>query len=268
MSAHRDLIQLERYEAKYIIPAELVPRIREYLRPFCSPDAYGLGVPPEYTVVTLQLDSPSLALHHAREYEAFERFKLRVRTYETQGCPVFLEVKRKCGGVVVKSRAAVPADRWSSDLIHRTDIDLKFKSDKEYVGFLHFIRLAREIDARPVVRLRYVRESYFGVAEAYARVSFDRRLQYQPASTWALRDPGAPWLAMDTDLMQNKLMPFSGVVLELKTTAEVPRWMVEMTREFDLERTGNCKYSTAVWSEAVFRGSPVAPAYITDLMAF
>jgi hypothetical protein len=44
--------------------------------------------------------------------------------------------------------------------------------------------------------------------------------------------------------------------------------MVELTREFDLERTGNCKYSTAVWSEAVFRGSPAAPAYVSDLMAF
>jgi hypothetical protein len=268
MSEPRQLIHLERYEAKYIIPAEWVPRVRDYLRPFCAPDAYGRGEPPEYAVVTLQLDSPSLALHHAREYEALDRFKLRVRTYETPGCPVFLEVKRKLGRVVVKSRAAVPAERWSSDLIQRTDIDLKFKSDKEYVSFLTFVRLAREIAARPVVRLRYVRESYFGVAESYARVSFDRRLQYQPAGSWALHEPGAPWLTMDTDLMQNKLMPFSGVVLELKTTAEVPRWMVELTREFDLERTGNCKYSTAVWSEAVFRGGPVAPAYVSELMAF
>lgn len=268
MSEPRQLIQLERYEAKYIIPCEWVPRIREYLRPFCSPDPYGLGDPPEYTVVTLQLDSPSLALHHAREYEALDRFKLRVRTYETPGSPVFLEVKRKLGRVVVKSRVAVPAERWSADLIQRTDIDLTFKSDKEYVGFLTFVRLAREIGAQPVVRLRYARESYFGDAESYARVSFDRRLQYQPAHTWALDEPGVPWLAMDTDLMQNKLMPFSGVVLELKTTAEVPRWMVDLTREFDLERTGNCKYCTAVWSEAVFRGSPVAPTYVSELMAF
>jgi hypothetical protein len=268
VSAHRDLIQLERHEAKYIISPALVPRIRDYLKPFCLPDAYGRGEPPEYAVVTLQLDSPSLALHHAREWEALDRFKLRVRTYETPGCPVFLEVKRKLGRVVVKSRAAVPAERWTSELIQRTDIDLRFKSDKEYVAFLTFIRLAREIGARPVVRLRYVRESYFGVAEEYARVSFDRCLQYQPAHTWAMQEPGAPWLAMDTDLMQNKLMPFSGVVLELKTTTEVPRWMVEMTREFDLERTGNCKYSTAVWGEAVFRGGPVAPAYASELMTF
>ena len=159
MSAHRDLIQLERHEAKYIIPADYLPRMREYLRPFCLPDAYGKGVPPEYAIVTLQLDSPSLSLHHAREYEALERFKLRARTYETPGCPVFLEVKQKRGAVVVKSRAAVPAERWSADLIRQTRFDLKFKPDREYVGFLTFIRLAREIEARPVVRLRYVRES-------------------------------------------------------------------------------------------------------------
>ena len=68
---------IERHEAKYIIPTQLVPQIREYIRPFCDADPNGVGTPPEYVITTLQLDSPSYALHHAKENEALNRFKLR-----------------------------------------------------------------------------------------------------------------------------------------------------------------------------------------------
>ncbi len=252
---------LERHEAKYVIPPAMVGSIRDYLRPFCSPDPHGQGDPPSYTVITLQLDGPGLPLHHAKQNETRDRFKLRVRTYGPPDSPVFLEVKRKHGHIVAKSRAVIPAGAWCRDLIHATRVDLPFRSDKDYEGFLTFVRLARELSAEPVVRLRYVRESYFGNNEPYARVSFDRRLEYQPAGGWALRGDDSRWIPMDTGLAQNKLHPWSGVVLELKTFNDAPRWMVDLTREFDLVRDGHCKYSTAVSSEALFRGSPDAPAY-------
>jgi hypothetical protein len=105
-------IDLERHEAKYIIHPGQMAAIREFIRPFCVPDENardGHNGLPEYLVTTLQLDSPDLALFHAKEHEALNRFKLRVRTYGTDGqCPVFLEVKRKIKGIIVKSRATVP----------------------------------------------------------------------------------------------------------------------------------------------------------------
>ena len=55
------------------------------------------------------------------------------------------------------------------------------------------------------------------------------------------------------------------VVLELKTLTEVPRWVVELIQQFDLVRGGNCKYSTAIWEEALFRGTPNAAAYAAEL---
>jgi hypothetical protein len=259
---------IERHEAKYVIPARLVPALRRFIAPFCEPDPHGRGEPPEYGVLTLQLDAPDLTLHRAKREERANRFKLRVRTYDAPGSPVFLEIKRKIGQVIVKSRAVIPADRWGHDLMRSTRVDLSFRSDTEYVAFLEFVRLVRELDARPVARLHYLRESYFGVNESYARVSFDRRLEYQPTTTWALREPGARWLGMDTSLMQNKMLPFSGVVLELKTVGDAPRWMVDMAREFDLERDGHCKYSNAVLGEAMFRGTPEAPAFVAVLQDY
>ena len=67
-------IQLDRHEAKYVIPRGLVAEIREFIRPFCEPDPHCSGDPPEYVITTLQLDSPTMALHYAKENEAVNRF--------------------------------------------------------------------------------------------------------------------------------------------------------------------------------------------------
>ncbi len=260
-------VQLDRHEAKYIIPASLVPDIREFLVPFCQPDPHCKGHPPEYVITTLQLDTPTLALHHAKEHEALNRFKLRARLYDTPGdSPVFMEIKRKICGTIVKSRTSIPFEEWGERLFTEAMVNLSFRSSKEEVGFLEYRRLVREIGARPVVLIRYTRESYFGALDQYARVTFDRRLEYQPTRSWDGWGRGGRWIPMDASVAQNKQQPFSGVVLELKTLSEAPRWMIDMVVEFGLERTGNCKYSAALWLESFFCDPFERPAYETDVL--
>ncbi|MDA0990060.1 MAG: polyphosphate polymerase domain-containing protein [Verrucomicrobia bacterium] len=262
-------IQLDRHEGKYIVPVTWLPEIREYIRPFCSPDPNGSGNPPEYDITTIQLDSPNMALHHAKELEAVNRFKLRVRTYGVPGTSrVFLEVKRKIRGTIIKSRTSIPFEAWGRDIIYNPRHNLSFKSSNEEVGFLEFVRLSREIGARPVVIVRYTRESYFSRNDRYARVSFDRKLLYQPTDSWTNWGEGRHWYNMDSSLSQNKQYNFSGIILELKTLSDSPRWMIDLVKHFNLARTGNCKYSTAVWQEALFRGSPALPAYAVDVLTF
>ena len=250
-------IQLDRHEAKYVIPRTLVPELREFIRPFCEPDPHTHGDPPEYIIVTLQLDNPSLALHYAKEWESVNRFKLRVRTYgdPVGSAPVFMEVKRKIRGSIVKSRTMVPFDAWSKELITEPRLSLTFKSPKEEHGFLEFKRLAMEIGAQPAVVVRYTRESYFGKFDHYARVTFDRKLEYQPTTSWTSFGRDGRWLPMDTGMAQGKDFPFSGVVLEVKTLSDAPQWMIDLVMHFGLVRAGNCKYSTAIWQEKLFRGT-------------
>lgn len=250
-------ISLDRHEAKYIIPGSLVPAIRQFIGPFCEPDPNAAGIPPEYLVTTLQLDSPDMSLHHARERELLNRFKLRARTYGEPGSSrVFLEIKRKIGHTIVKSRTAIPFDAWNGELIHKTKIDISFKTANEEIGFLEFIRLAREVGAEPRMLVRYTRESYRGRDDHYARISIDRNLLYQPTTSWNSWGKDGIWCRMDSTFAQDKMNPFSGVILELKVLNDVPRWMIDLVIEFELVRTGNCKYSTAVGLESFFGGMP------------
>jgi SPX domain protein involved in polyphosphate accumulation len=260
-------IRLDRYEFKYLIPSSLVPKIREYIRPFCRADAFTRGDPPEYVTTTLQLDTPDLSMHRAKINEANGRFKLRVRTYGEPGeSPVFMEVKRKFGKTIVKTRAKIPFERWGAHLMTDTRLNLTFKSLDEENGYLDFVRLVRQTGARPVVLVRYTREPYSGVNEPYARVTFDRKLFYQPTASWDSWGRGGYWRCMDTPFAQNKNYPFSSTILEIKTLSDAPQWMMDLIVDFNLEATGNCKYSSAIWQESLFDQMSFAPYTSEDVL--
>jgi hypothetical protein len=266
--AERFKVVPDRYEAKYIIPRRLLPQIREFIRPFCQPDPHGKGDPPEYVITTLQLDSSNLVLHKAKYDEALYRFKLRIRTYGEPGsAPVFLEVKKKFRQTIIKARCVLPYHLYSEEIFHQPTISLPFKNKKDELGYLEFRRLVHEIGAKPVLLIRYIREAYFGVMDHYARVSFDRKLQYQPTTLWTGFGKDRRWLSMDTPSAQNKEKEYSGLVMEIKTLADAPQWMLDLVTEFDLVRTGNCKYSCALSLESLFRGTPMPPDYEPDYVS-
>ena len=103
------------------------------------------------------------------------------------------------------------------------------------------------------------------VFDEYARVTFDKNLGYQPTESWTEFGEGGTWIPIDSSLIQNKFYNFSGVVLELKMLSNVPRWIEELVKHFELVQTGHCKYSNAIWAESLFRGTTGAPMYASEL---
>jgi hypothetical protein len=252
-------VELERHEAKYLIHPSLVPEIREFIRPFCKADPNAQCDPPEYVVTTLQLDSDTMTLHLAKEREALNRFKLRCRVYgESDNGPVFLEIKRKIMGMVVKSRVTIPREQWGPELFNKPLLEGLFKKPRDLSNFAEFSRLVHAIAARPVMLIRYHRESYLGTQEHYARLTFDRRLCYCPARGWELPPRDVRWRVMDSAMTFNR--PFSAVILELKTFRNAPVWMADLTERFSLERVGFCKYSAAMRLESLFQGAMYSDA--------
>lgn len=262
----RDLVT--RYEAKYIIPRSRVSEIREFIRPFCRPDPYALGEPPEYTITTLQLDDPYFSLHYAKEREALSRFKLRLRTYgEIGSAPVFAEVKAKLEETIVKTRVAIPFDVWSRETVLGVRVPDCFRSKRQEVDFLQFKRLVWEIGARPKVLVQYIRESYMGTVDRYARVTFDRKLRYQVTDSWTDFGRSGLWRSMDSSEAQGFELPYSGVVMEVKALSHMPVWVLDLVERFQLRRSGNCKYSTAIWREGAFRGYPASNTETEEALA-
>lgn len=251
--------EMDRFEAKYIIPRQLVEPIKDFIRPYCVMDTQCEAAGGNYFINTLQLDSPALSLHYAKEREASHRFKLRVRTYGNPpgNAPVFLEIKRKYFERVLKSRACIAFDDWKPGVLEKHVSELNFKTVKEREAFREFVRLSEEIDAMPLVYIRYSREAYTGIFDHYARITFDSQLCYQPVFDMYNWGGDGRFISMDSGLVHNRRE--SSLVLEVKCTEQVPTWMVELVQEFDLVRSGNCKYATAIWMESLLTGMEEAP---------
>ena len=254
----KDLV-IERFEQKFMLHPRLVAPVREFIRPFCIPDPNGRGDIPEYIVTTLQLDTPAMDLALAKERKAFSRFKLRIRTYGTDAppkAPIFLEIKRKVGNVIIKSRAKLNRATYHEKTVTHPDTAALLKSPKDNAVQLEFCRVSNEIGARPKMLIRYIRESYFGANDDYARITFDRRISYRPTREWLLPGPEVAewkyWRPMD--VQESFRRDYAAYIFELKSMRDTPTWMLETIERFNLLNTGFCKYATAWRLETLQRG--------------
>ncbi len=254
----KDLV-IERFEQKFMLHRRLIAPVREFIRPFCIPDPNGRGEIPEYVVTTLQLDTPTMDLALAKENKCFSRFKLRIRTYGLDAPPkgpIFLEIKRKVGMVIIKSRAKMNRMTYHEKVVTHPDTAPMLKGPKDNAVLLEFCRVSNHIGARPKILIRYIRESYFGANDDYARVTFDRRISYRNTREWLL--PGAEvadwkhWHPMDVQMAFRR--DYAAYIFELKSMRDTPTWMLECIERFNLMNTGFCKYATAWRIESLFRG--------------
>ena len=252
-------LELDRYEAKYVISRSLMEPIRQYIKPYCRLDKHAQQAGGNYFINTLQVDNDAYSLHLAKERGAAHRFKLRVRTYglTTGDAPVFLEIKRRYFDRIIKSRACISYRDWAPTFFNKRASDFEFKTVKEGEAYYEFLRLYREIDAKPKIYVRYNREAYESLHDHYARVTFDTQLAYQPVQNMYDWGQNGKFFSMDSGLLHDQRE--SNLILEIKCTEQVPVWMTNLVQEFDLIRVGNCKYSNAIWMEDFLHGQTEAP---------
>ena len=223
----------ERYEMKYLIPLEKVEPIRRYIRAFCEEDPWSARSPDGYYHVnTLYLDTPRFRFLETRRIGANNKFNMRIRGYgDPAGPPWFMEVKNKNAGFVQKYRAMAPTcdvQDW---------LDQSGGTDRN--GRL-FQRLALTHRVEPKILTHYRRNAWVSRLDDYARVTFDRDLSYTRREHYNL--VAAPRERENYD--NAGIFPEGcSVVLELKSSVQVPVWMLDLIRNFELMRTAFSKYT-------------------------
>lgn len=244
-------LHIERREFKYLIDEATAAEVRRFIRPFCELDHNARGFDDDrYTIDSLYFDTPDMRLYRANEEEVANRYKLRVRTYpQTPGAPIFFEVKARYNDVVVKDRGRAPTNNWADMLTDRNVAVPKSHSPFESAAVERFTTLVRMQHAGPVVLVRYTREPYESTIDDYARVTFDRAIKSQQMSDVTLDSTPGRWRPSDAPATVHG--SWSPTVLELKFTAQVPFWMVDMVRTLNLDRRSFSKYGRSVeaWAQ-------------------
>ena len=241
-------LRLSRYELKFKIPLSLIDPISDFAQVYCNMDKYSqISENGFYRVNNLYFDSMNYLFLRKRLERSENRFNMRVRSYGNDpGLPYFLEIKQKISGVVRKFRARVDNEDWYKVFLE-PGFDFSEESDQEGERLKNhrlFTRLLFSYGASPKVLTQYLRKAFVSNVDDYARVTFDVDLRYQPEESYNLIPDENLMASYDNP---NLFDPDCNVILELKCyTSQVPLWMLDMIRTFNLKRTSFSKYTTGV----------------------
>ena len=218
----------KRIEKKYLLSEAqqeaLFQRIGAHLRP----DEYGRS-----TVLSLYLDTPDHRIIRNSIEAVDYKEKLRLRSYGTAkpDSTVFLELKKKYGGVVYKRRAAMTLTEAERYL--RTGIK-PFESQ-----IMSELDWAMRLYGRPkgAMLIACEREAWFDEAHPDLRLTFDRNIRYRESE-----------LRLDRGSAGTALLPKNTVLLEIKTAGAMPLWLADA-----LDADGILPGSFSKYGEAYLR---------------
>ena len=239
---YRHRLQARRFELKYILSERCARAVADFVRGYLEPDQHTRGSSNfSYSVYSLYLDTPTLALFRQTCQGVKNRFKLRMRFYDADPAhPVFLEVKRREADVICKERAAVT--REGAERLLRG----------ERPGAPHriggtdgpggpsalecFCRLRDEVEARGAAYVAYTREAYVSPKNDRLRITFDRDVRGTAFDRRRQLEPP----------QNGTRAKVGGVILEIKFTDCFPGWLLDMVQAFDLQRQSVPKYVLCV----------------------
>jgi hypothetical protein len=232
----QDRMQRQRFEFKYLLHKEKALAVREYVRSRLELDEASRDRENySYYVNSLYLDSEGLATFRDWVNSNRNRYKLRMRFYdEDPTTPVFLEIKRRVSGCILKQRCAVRKSAAPIVLAGQMPEDeLIFSRDpRQRVALENFIALVQRIQARPTALVTYLREAYVDPENEGVRVTMDRQVRIGPRETVDF-----------TMAMDRYEQPFGKqVILELKFNSRFPNWFGDMVRVLGLTRGAAAKY--------------------------
>lgn len=253
------LTYIERYELKYLLPDRLVPAVRAAIRPLCVLDEHA-RTNGSYPIRSHYLDTDRFDLFFANEREQRDRFKARIRSYPGTDAPVFLEIKRRVGDVILKSRAALREGDWQRVLASPAEA-----ARTERAGVIQFVDRVHRFHLRPRLMVEYDREAYESTIDDYARVTFDRRIVCQVKETLGNEVDTRRWRHVDHPAQTRSIE--NVCVLELKFERRPPRWMRNMVQSLDLVRLSFSKYCYGVASQLllpVLRTSSLRGGFWSD----
>lgn len=219
-------LNFKRYEKKYILTPEQYQQFFALLQQYMKVDEYG-----QYTICNIYYDTDRYDLiRHSIEKPVYkEKFRLRSYGVPKETDAIFAEIKKKFRGIVYKSRVAAP---WE-------DIQ-------------GMIREGRSLPASPQIQaeMQCFFQRYHPVPKvflAYERIAMEEK--YDPDSGLRVTfDENIRWrgdeLILSAGDAGQPILPEKRIIMEVKTPAAVPLWMVSMLSRCRIYPGSFSKYGT------------------------
>lgn len=242
-----------RYEIKYLVTEEQVPRVREELARRMDGDAHARHG--GYDVISLYYDTSNLRFYWEKIEGLRFRRKLRVRNYGdraalTDDSPVYVEIKQRVNRVTQKRRVRLPY-HMARRLCDGRQMVPHEPGQRAFLE--EVLALVVENDLRPIATTGYQREPFVGRnVDVGLRVTLDHRIRGRD------RD-----FHLGADAENRFLIPPHLAVMEVKANDRVPYWVTDMTAAQNLSVVRVSKYCQSV---ETFGKAPRSVFHIPDDM--
>ena len=223
----------KRYELKYLITDQLRDKILPEILSHMESDAYCRGNRP-YTICNVYYDTVDSDLIRTSLAKPYHKEKLRLRSYSPHVEPeerVYLEIKKKTGGIVHKRRASMTAREAGEFIEHSTCPNASNYMDTQILGEIaSFLRIH---PVSPMTYIAYRRLAYFDRDDKDFRLTFDFDIKTRRTD-----------VTLTSDDKGTQLLPPGLCLMEVKISGAVPLWLARLLSENKIYRTGFSKYGT------------------------
>ena len=224
MEKERIISVMKRYELKYLLNSDQLKFFMDRISQYMSVDKYGLT-----SIASIYFDTPDYRLINKSIEKPKYKEKLRLRGYGlvAPGKPTFLEVKRKCDGVVYKRRIAL-SEKEAFELITNKEATEKTQISRELEAFMETYKTLE-----PKYMIVYDRLAYHQ-DNSDLRITIDMNPRYRTNN-----------LDLHTSMDGLPLIEEGGAILEAKVQHSVPLWLSAILSEGKIYQTSFSKVGTA-----------------------
>ena len=223
----------KRYELKYFVTPAQAAAITDILAGKMTADEF-CGDNGSYMIYNLYFDTEDDEIIRRSLDKPYYKEKLRMRSYTmpTSGDDtVFLELKKKIGGVVAKRRAILTFRQAANFLENGAIPEPAVYEDRQVLAEISCF--LKRYEAKPRVFISYERTAWFDREDREFRVSFDANILTRRSDVSLIAgDYGTELL--DTD----------DILMEIKCGGAIPLWLCRLLSEMGISRTNFSKYGT------------------------
>lgn len=210
-----------RMEMKYLLTEDQYRVLRELMSEHMVEDQWGPS-----TVMNVYYDTPSFLLARRSLEHPLYKEKIRTRRYGCEGefSEIFLELKKKCDGIVYKRRISLSPEEANAMLEGHGRARNQIEHEIDFT-----IRRYGGLTAAAFIA--YDREAYYAKDSHDFRMTFDRRVRYR-----------SDHMTLDAGDAGTQILPDGQVLLEVKTSQAIPMWLVHFLSAEKIYKTNFSKY--------------------------
>lgn len=223
-----------RKEIKFLLSMEQYYGLMEEIPKYMNPDKYCVGGK-EYGVYNIYYDTSDDFLIRESISKPYYKEKIRLRSYYSPASPedtVFLEIKKKIGGIVAKRRVTLTLAEANEYLLSRSKPDSsKYITNQVFTELDAFLNM---YDIAPKQYISYQRTAFFGKDNKDFRLTFDRKITERRTE-----------LSLSQPSFGNQIIGENQRLMEVKVSDSVPEWLINKLSELQIYKTSFSKYGKA-----------------------